>query len=328
MTFLSPGRLWLLLGVTALAGVYVVLQRRRRHYAVRFTNLDLLASVAPRRPGWRRHVPAAAMVLALGVLVVGLARPAREVQVPIEQATIMLVVDASVSMEATDVEPTRMAAATDAAQEFVKGLPEGLRIGLVAFDRSARVLAAPTSDYASVERSLLQITTGPGTAAGDAIFTALDAIAVAEGTTPNGGTASPTPTPAPDAKNTAAIVLLSDGVTTVGRPIEEAAAAASERRVPVMTIAYGTPTGVVTVNGRLIPVPADPESMAVLAETTGGTAFEAFSADELRRVYEDIGTRVGFETKTQEVGMTFVGVATALLIAALVGALLWTGRIL
>jgi Ca-activated chloride channel family protein len=318
------------LGVVALAAVYVVLQRRRRHYAVRFTNLDLLASVAPRRPGWRRHVPAAAMAMALGVLVVGLARPAREVQVPIEQATIMLVVDVSLSMDATDVEPTRMAAATDAAQQFVRGLPDGLRVGLVAFDRSARVLAAPTSDYGSVERSLLQMTTGPGTAAGDAVFTALDAIAVAEGTTPADGNGSPTPTPtpAPDAKNTAAIVLLSDGVTTVGRPIEEAAAAASERRVPVMTIAYGTPTGVVTVNGRTIPVPADPESMALVAETTGGTAFEAFSADELRKVYEDIGTKVGFETKKQEVGMTFVGIATALLIGALVGALLWTGRIL
>jgi Ca-activated chloride channel family protein len=328
MTFLAPGRLWLLVGVVALAGVYVVMQRRRRHYAVRFTNLDLLASVAPRRPGWRRHVPAASMALALGILVVGLARPAREVRVPIEQATIMLVVDASLSMDATDVEPTRMAAATEAAQEFVRGLPAGLRVGLVAFDRSTRVLAAPTDDYAAVERSLRQITTGPGTAAGDAIFTALDAIAVAEGTTPADGTASPTPTPAPDAKNTAAIVLLSDGVTTVGRPIEEAAGAAAERRVPVMTIAYGTPTGVVTVNGRVIPVPADPESMALVAETTGGTAFEAFSADELRKVYEDIGTRVGFETKKLEVGMTFVGAATALLIAALIGALLWTGRIL
>ena len=187
---------------------------------------------------------------------------------------------------------------------------------------------APTDDHAAVERSLRQVTTGPGTAAGDAIFTALDAIATAEGTTASDGTASPTPTPAPGDKHTAAIVLLSDGVTTVGTPIEEAAAAAAERRVPVMTIAYGTPTGVVTVNGQVIPVPADPESMALVAEATGGTAFEAFSADELRRVYEDIGTRVGFETRTQEVGMAFVGVATALLIAALVGALVWTSRIL
>jgi Ca-activated chloride channel family protein len=152
--------------------------------------------------------------------------------VPIEQATIMLVVDVSFSMDATDVEPTRMAAATSAAQQFVRGLPDGLSIGLVAFDRSARVLAAPTTEHATVERSIQHLTTGPGTAAGDAIFTALDAIAVAEGTAPENGdaTPSPTPTPAPGNKHTAAIVLLSDGVTTVGRPVEEAAAAAAERR--------------------------------------------------------------------------------------------------
>lgn len=334
MTFLAPGRLLLLVGVAALVAVYVVLQRRRRHYAVRFTNLDLLASVAPRRPGWRRHLPAAAIGLALGVLVVGLARPAKDVRVPVEQATIMLVVDSSFSMNAVDVEPSRMAAATDAGRKFISELPDGLKLGLVAFDRTPRVLAAPTTEHAAVERSLSQIVPGPGTAAGEAIYAALDAIAAADaavgvpGTPTPGPDGTPAPSPSPGSKHTAAIVLLSDGVTTVGRPVEEAAAAAAERRVPVMTIAFGTDDGVVTVNGRTIPVPADPDTMAMVAEITGGTAFEAYSADELRSVYEDIGSRVGFEVEKREIGMTFVAVATAMLILALIGALVWTGRVL
>jgi Ca-activated chloride channel family protein len=318
MTFLAPGRLVLLLGVAALAAAYVVLQRRRRHYAVRFTNLELLASVAPRRPGWRRHLPAAAMGLALVALVVGLARPARDERVPIEHATVMLVLDTSVSMNATDVEPTRLAAATSAAQKFVRGLPARLRVGLVTFDRTPRVLAAPTDDHGAVEQSLAQVTTGPGTAAGEAIYAALDSIKASDAT-------------AGQARNdvpTAAIVLLSDGVTTVGRPVDEAAAAAAEQRVPVMTIAFGTQTGTVTVEGRTIPVPSDPASMAAVAETTGGRVFEASSASELRSVYDDIGSRVGYTVEQREIGMTFAAAAAALLVLALVGALVWTGRVI
>lgn len=316
MRFLSPGRLWLLLLVAALVAAYLFLQRRRPQYAVRFTNLDLLASVAPKRPGWRRHVPAAAMALALVGLVFGLARPARDERVPKEAATVMLVVDVSASMQATDVAPDRLRAATDAALSFVDDLPDRLRLGLVAFDRTPRVLSPPTTDHASVEAGIRSLSTGPGTAAGDAIFVALDAITSAGGA----GTT--------DGKQTAAIVLLSDGVTTVGSPVQDAAQAAVEQGVPVTTIAFGTEEGTVEFAGRVIPVPADPAAMTDLAETTGGAFFAAASGEELEGVYEDIGTRVGYTTEQREIGMTFVALSMALLLAGLGAALVWSNRLL
>ncbi len=316
MRFLAAGRLWLLLVVGALSGAYVLLQRRRRHHAVRFTNLDLLASLAPRRPGWRRHVPAAAMGLALVAMVLGLARPARDERVPKEAATVVLVVDTSASMDATDVSPSRLGAAIAAGQEFVDGLPDRLRVGLVSFDRSTRVLAPPTTDRAAVDRALARLSTGPGTAAGEAIYTALDLLAA------NGATGGA------EGEQTAAIVLLSDGFTTVGRPTESAAVDAAEQGVPVTTIAFGTPEGTVSVLGAEVPVPSDPDSMATVAETTGGTFFEAFSADDLSRVYDDIGSRIGFEVEQREISLVFVTLAMALLLAGLAAALVWQGRIL
>jgi Ca-activated chloride channel family protein len=316
VTFLAAGRLWLVLLVLGLAAAYVVLARRRRHYAVRFTNLELLASVAPKRPGWRRHVPAAAMALALLALVVGLARPARNERVPKEAATVMLVVDVSASMEATDVSPSRLAAAQAAATRFVADLPVRLRVGLVAYDRTPRVLATPTPDHATVTAAIGGLETGPGTASGDAVAVALDAIEAAQGA---GRT---------DGEQTAAIVLLSDGVTTVGRPVEDAAAAATERHVPVTTIAFGTDAGTVDVQGRSIPVPADDATMQALAEQTGGRSFTAETAGELQQVYADIGSRVGYTVEQHEVGMTFVAMGLVLLLAAVAGALVWTGRLL
>lgn len=316
MTFLAPARLWLLVVVAALAAAYVVLQRRRRHYAVRFTNLDLLASVAPRRPGWRRHLPAALMGLALVVLVAAVARPAREERVPREAATVMLVIDTSISMDATDVAPTRMAAAIDAARAFVERLPDRLRVGLVSFDRTSRLVAVPTADHAAVDVAIQRLTTGPGTAAGEAVYVALDAIEAAGGAGQTAG------------EQTAAIVLLSDGVTTVGRPVEIAAAEAAERGVPVSTIAFGTDHGTVSIQGRTIPVPADPETMELVAETTGGSSFEAFSAEQLHEVYEDIGTRVGYEVEQRDVAAVFSAVAMAILLAGVVASLVWTGRML
>lgn len=308
MTFLAPGRLWLLLLVAGLAAAYVVLQRGRRHYAVRFTNLDLLASVAPKRPGWRRHVPAAAIALALGVLVVAVARPARDERVASEEATVMLVVDVSASMRATDVEPSRMQAAVEAATDFVDDLPERLRVGLVAFDTSARVVATPTVDHDAVAEGLARLRPGTGTAAGEGIVTALDQLA-------GGGEAG-------------AIVLLSDGVTTVGRSVADAVAAAREQSVPVTTIAFGTDAGTVIVAGRIIPVPADPATMEAVAEATGGQFFTAATGDQLRSVYEDIGTRIAYTVEQREIGATFAVMALVLLFTALAASLVWTGRIL
>jgi Ca-activated chloride channel family protein len=322
MTLLAPSRLWLLLAVAALAVAYIVLQRRRRHYAVRFTNLELLDSVAPRRPGWRRHVVAVATILGVAALVVSLARPAHSVKVPKGKGTVMLAIDVSASMTATDVTPSRIAAAKAAAHDFVDQLPAGFQVGLVAFDASASVVAPPTKDHAAVSRAIDQLQPGEGTAAGEAIYAALDAIK------------SNTRTAIAPAQQTsgddlaATIVLLSDGATTTGRPAPEAAGAAADAGVPITTIAFGTPDGSVEVQGQVIPVPADPQTMAQVAKISGGSSFEAASASELRKVYDNIQGRVGYTTETREIGRTFTALAIVVLLAAAAGSMLWTARFL
>jgi Ca-activated chloride channel family protein len=316
VTFLAPGRLALLLVIPALAAVYVLQQRRRRQQAVRFSNVALLRSVAPARPGWRRHGPAAAVALALTGLLLGFARPTGNVRVPKEAATIMLVIDTSASMQATDVSPSRLEAAIDAAQTFVDQLPPQLEVGLVSFDRQARVDAPPTTDHALVRQAIGDLQLGPGTAAGDALDAARSAIEAAEASTTRTGEGQ-----------AAAVVLLSDGVTTVGRPVLDAAQAAADADIPVSTIAFGTDDGAVEVAGRVIAVPADPVTMSRVADLTGGTFFEAVSEDQLREVYEDIGTRVGFETERREVSGRWLAGSTILLVTALGLGLLWNGRL-
>jgi Ca-activated chloride channel family protein len=317
MNFLAPGRLALLLVVLALAGVYVWVQRRRRHAAVRFTNLAVLAEVAPPKPGWRRHLPAAAVALALAALVVSIAEPVHSVRVPKEAATIMLVIDVSASMDATDVSPTRLEAAVTTAKGFVGDLPPQVRVGLVSFDRVARVITSPTVDHQAVIDGIDRLILGTGTATGDAIYTALDALAAANDTAGA----------APTTQGGSAMVLLSDGVPTVGRPVAPAAQEAANRGVPISTIAFGTADGTVSVGGRLISVPADPETMALIAETTHGKTFKAASIKELRSIYKDIGTRVGYETEQHDASGP---VLTLAVVALLVGsglALLWNGRL-
>ena len=319
MTFLASSRLWLLLLVPALAALYVAVQRRRKQQAVRFSNLALLKSLVPARSAWRRHAPAAGAALALTGLLVGFARPAANVQVPKEAATIMLVIDTSASMEATDVEPSRLEAAVDAASAFVEELPLQLEVGLVSFDRQARVESPPTTDHDAVLEAIEDLRLGPGTAAGDALAAAVDALEAAA--------AASGADPEEAGKGGAAVVLLSDGVTTVGRPVAQAAQQAAEAGIPVSTIAFGTAEGAVQVGGRLIAVPADPDTMAQVAEITSGTFFEAVSGDELKRVYEDIGTRIGFETEQREVSGRFLAAGAVLLVAALGLGLLWNGRL-
>lgn len=312
MTFLAGGRLWLLLAVAAVAAAYVFLQRRRRHHAVRFTNLELLASIAPSRPGWRRHVAAGVLVASLLVLVVGFARPTMAQRVPRKQATLMLAIDTSISMQATDVAPSRLAAAQQAATDFVEHLPSGFRLGLISFDGNARVLVAPTTEHETVVAAIGTLRLGQRTAAGEAVFTALDTLA-AEQATEN---------------DAARIVLMSDGATTTGRPVVMAAAAAAEAKVPVSTIAFGTDQGTVTFSGQTVPVPVDREAMQDLAQTTGGTFFEAASGEELTAVYRDIGSTVAYRTIRNEITATWTGVGLVLLAAGLVLSMLWSGRIL
>jgi len=319
MSFLSPGRLALLALPIVLLVAYLLVQRSRRRYTVRFTATELLASVAPRRPGWRRHLPAAGLLAALTVLVVGFARPAVAVDVPRERGTVVLALDVSASMGATDVAPTRLAAAQEAARRFIADLPDDIQLGVVTYAGTARLRVPPTTDRALVERSIDAIALGPGTATGEAILTALDTIAAMPTTDgETAGTAEAAP---------AVVVVMSDGTTTAGVPDAQAAAAAATAGVPVTTISYGTDGGTVTIDGQAVPVPVDRDALAAIATETGGQAYTAESAAELTQVYDTIGRAVGYDTEQREITATFTGVALAVAALASVGALVWTSRL-
>jgi len=314
--FRSPVRLWLLVPVAALAVAYVVLQTRRKTYAVKFTNLALLDSIAPKRPGWRRHLPAAIVVLCLVSLVAGLAEPARSEKVPRERATIIMAIDTSLSMKADDVSPNRLEAAKRAALSFVDILPARLNVGLVTFNGAAQVRVPPTLDRAPLRDSIQSIQLGERTAIGEAIYASLDAIKAA----PPGRKGVQVP---------ARIVLMSDGETTTGRPDAQAAAEAKKQNVPVSTIAFGTDHGEIVVPGEPIPVrvAVNRDALARIAQATGGSAFTAVSAGELKDVYKDIGSSVGFVRVFRDITTWFVGISTVLLFLSCALSLAWFSRL-
>lgn len=318
MTWQSPGRLWLLAGVLAVAAGYLVMQRRRSRYAVRFTNLRLLDRVAPNRPAWRRHVPASLFLAMLALLVLGFARPSAEVRVPRERATVMLAVDVSTSMLATDVDPDRLAAAKTAAHKFTDALPDEFNVGLVAFAGSAAVLVPPGTDRSALHLGIGRLAEGStgvqGTAIGEAISTSLEAVRTLD------SQASQKPPPA-------RIVLLSDGANTSGRDPLTAATEAVKLGVPVHTISFGTPAGYIDRGGRPIRVPVDGQTLRAVAEQTGGEFHEAGTSAELRAVYEDIGTSVGYRTEKQDVSARFIGVGLLLAMAAAAGSMVWFSRL-
>ncbi|MDY7101649.1 MAG: VWA domain-containing protein [Actinomycetota bacterium] len=317
MTLLSPGWLVLLVPVAALAAGYAVMQlRRSKVYAVRFTNMALLDSIAPQRPAWRRHVPAALFLLAAVALVVAAARPARDVEVPKERATVVLAIDTSLSMMATDVEPSRIDAAKEAAIDFLDDLPPKINVGLVSFNGIAYVNVAPTTDRVLVANAIADLELGESTAIGDAIFAGLEAIQSV---------------PVEDGEEIAParIVLMSDGETTVGRPDAMATAAANDVSVPVSTIAFGTADGEITIEGEVAPIPVPVNSVALraIAETTSGSFFTADTADELSRVYADIGSAIGYDVESREITGWFIGIALVSMLAAGGFSLLWFSRL-
>lgn len=314
MNFLEPTRLLLLLALLPLIAAYAVTQVRRGRYAVRFTNLALLDRVAPTRSGWRRHLPAAAFLLMLGLFVTGFARPTADVRVPREQATIMLAVDVSHSMRATDVAPDRLTAAKRAARAFVEELPERFNVGLVAFSGTASVVVPPTTDRGAVLAGVDRLTLGPRTAIGEGVIVSLDAIA---------GFGAQFGEQAPPGR----VVLLSDGTNTAGRSPHEAARRAVSAGIPVSTIAYGTPEGVMYQNGVPVPVPVDGPALERLARETGGRHYEAASGGELRRVYEDIGGSIGYRVERREIWTWFVAAGLLLSVAVSAGSLLWFSRL-
>lgn len=313
--FLSPAWLLAVLPVLGVAGAYWWRQRRRKEYAVRFSTVELLRSVAPGGIGpYRRHAAAAALLVSLFVLALGLARPAVDGREPLERATVMVAIDVSLSMAADDVAPSRMRAAQEAAKEFVGELPDKFNIGLVAFAKNANVIVSPTKDHALVVSAIDGLELAEATATGEAVFVCLDAIA---GVPADGADGAPP----------ARIVLLSDGYRTFGRSVESAADAATVANVPVSTIAFGTDSGTVDISGSHQRVPVDREALRRLAEATAGHYYEAATAEGLKQVYEDMGSSIGYKTVSKEVGRVFLGLGLIFALSAAGLSLLWGSRL-
>lgn len=320
MSFDDPGILLGLLGLPVLVAVYVRLQRDRRRAAAAFAAPALTPSVAPTRPGWRRHGPALAMALALAVLVIAAARPQRTVAVPVERAQVMLVTDVSGSMTATDVAPNRLIAARNAAQRFLANVPAELNVGVEAFNQTPQVLQSPTTDRDAALAAVNRLRVSGGTATGDAIQTAIRVLQQAP--MQNGR------------KPPSAIVLLSDGASTHGdvQPLD-AARNARRLRIPITTVALGTPNGTIQVqraDGTTVtrPVPPDTESLRQIAQISGGRTAAATSASDLSAVYEKLGSQVGRKKEPREITSGFAGAGLALLALGAALSLRWFGRLI
>lgn len=317
--FNAPWALALLLLPLALLIAYLFRQTRRSAYAVQFTNLDLLDEIAPDRPGWRRHVPALALVLALAALAIGIARPTTEVEIPVEASTVVLALDTSISMDARDVEPRRLDAAQQAAYRFLDEVPEQVRVGLVSFAETAVASVAPTRDHEAVRTAVERLQLRPGTAIGEALLASVDLVeadlAALQAETED------------TEEHPATIVVLSDGDTTAGRPDELGVSAAQDAGIAVSTISFGTQAGVIFFQGQILPVPADGEALSRIAEETGGRFFDAESAEQLTEVFETLGVAVGVTTEEVEVVVPFMVAALILGTAAAVTSLVWFSRL-
>ena len=308
MTFGSP---WLLLGLLALPLLllgYRLLARRPGRYAVRYTNLDVLASVVEKSHSWRRYAGLALFLLALATLVAGFAKPKMDRLADREEATIVLVIDVSGSMQAEDVEPTRLEAAQKVVRDFMRGLPERFQVGVVAFSETAEVAAPATEDRQLAIDAIDYLYPQRGTAIGDGIARGVEVARAAEA----GSAGRDRP---------AAILLLSDGSQTEGvlLPLEGAARAKSFG-IPVYTVALGTPEGVVEFNrfggARIVPVPPDKPTMRQIAAATGGRFYEADDADDLREAYDKMDSLVSKVKRKEEVTFAFLAGGLALLLAA------------
>src|SRR6478735_2287159 len=307
LSFLAPTRLWLLLLIPLLVVIYLLMVRRKRNRSTQLgkTMFDL---VIPRDRTWLRHLAVGLSILSLITLTLAFAKPKDQVSVPRERATIVVTIDVSLSMMATDVEPNRLDAAKSAAEQFVNSLPPKFNVALVSFAASATTLVPPTLDRGAVTAAIQALAPQPSTAIGEGIYTSLAAL----------NQVPPDPSD-PKAVVPGRIVLLSDGKTQVGRPSDEAARAAAAQKVPIYTIAYGTEGGYIDVQGRREPVPVDKAELARVSRISGGEAYTAGSAGELRQVYKDIGSSVGKEKVDQEVTSRYAGFGLAFAILAALG---------
>jgi Ca-activated chloride channel family protein len=318
MTFASPYVLLALLAIPVLLSLYRHEQRRRTRAAAAFVAPALTASVAPRRPRWRRHVPMFALAVALALLIVAAARPQDTIAVPVRDGAVMLANDVSSSMAATDVRPSRLAASEAEGKQFVKNVPSSIRVGLLQFAKKVQVLQSPSTDHSLTDAALGQLRTSGGTALGDAIATATKALS---GLRSQNGKRLP-----------AAIVLLSDGASNVGQNSLAAARQAKAQHIPVYTIALGTSSGTIptTKNGQTttVPVPPSPQDLAAIASASGGRAFTAADTSGLKSVYENLAAQLGHKQAKHEITASFAGGGLVLLLLGGVASLIWFGRLI
>ena len=360
MSFQWPAMLLGLAIVPLALAAYLGAQRRRQRFAVRFTNLDLLANVVAESPRWRRHLPPLLTLLALAALVVALARPNTSVAVPKQRATVVLVTDTSGSMQALDVKPDRLSAARDAAKTFSEQLPKEFRLGLVSFNSQSQLLVPPTTDRGLVKQALDGLVPGGGTSMGNALRNALSAVrdvtpqtatgatgaTGAQGATgsggatggqgatgPRGSTASQGQTGTTSGRQPpAVVVLLSDGKNTGGADPVEVAGEARKLGVPVNTVALGTDQGTVDVQGpdgfvQTIPVPPDRGALREIAKKSKGRFFAAPNAGKLQSIYKSLGSRIGYTHERRELTAEFAGAGLGLLMIGGTLSLLWFGRL-
>jgi Ca-activated chloride channel family protein len=337
MSFGHPLLLLTLLVIPTILALWQLVERRRMRYAVRYTNVDVLAVVVGGR-AWRRFVPLALFLLALAALCVGVARPHAKTMVLRDRATVILVIDASRSMHASDVKPTRLIAAQQAINTFLDKVPKRLRIGLIAFSGDPVVAAPPTTDHQLVRASLEDVGSlaGGGTAIGDALAAAVQ-LGV-QSVSGNGNLAdvrTSTPT-----HGLVSILFLSDGAQTRGtlQPLD-GAERARQAGIPVYTIALGTPNGRLRMDfpygstpgagtfTRSVPVPPDPATLRAIARTSGGKFFAARSNSAVRSAYASLGSKLGRRPGRTEITYRFVAAAAGLLLAAVLLSVAWAPRI-
>jgi Ca-activated chloride channel homolog len=317
VSFESPALLIGLLLVPIAVLGYLALERRSSRYGVRFTNLDVLASVVEERRPWGRHLPAALLLAAVAALLIALARPTVTVAAPQERATVVLLVDVSGSMRAEDVAPTRLEAARAAMHTFLDKVPKEIRVAVVAFSDGPEVVVPPTSDRNLARAGIDLLAPGFGTALGDGLARAAElAAGVGEE-----GALGKAPVDA-NGKSLAAVLLLSDGKQTRGELTpDEGAAKAKDARVPVYAIALGTDTGTIEVfrfgQTQTVSVPPDRETLRQVAAETGGEYFDAPDAARLTAVYQRLGSRVGRANEEREVSVAFVAAGALLALGAI-----------
>ena len=314
MSFAEPTFLVALLLVPVLLAALVVSRRRARRYAVRYTAAPALRLAGAVVPAWRRYLPALLALVALSALVLALAKPQKTVAVPVERASVVLVSDHSRSMLAEDVDPDRMTAAKRAARTFIDRLPDAVRVGAVAFSDFPDAIRAPSQDHDDA-RSVIDAQVADGaTATGDALASAVDLVRRER--------RGPRKTPA-------AIVLLSDGKTTIGRNPVDVAEESKRIGVPIYTVSLGTTDATVPNPGFGPPLPAtpDPETLAEIARVSGGRAFSAENESELSSVYQALGSQLGTKNEKREITSTFAAGGMVLLLLAAVGSVRRGARI-